>query len=184
MWPTLSTLCILHPTPPSSYALCPTPPSSYALCPTPYTLHPHPTSCAMPYALHSPPAPHPTGKLEQGVGRGHPTPNALHPTSYTHIINQPQTLQVNSRRLWEQDGWRAILLDGGFENASLHPNASLHRHFITRENIVDILQLYVLTSVYTYIRIFTKTRLFILAPRSTATLPHSKSLSTLFLSKS
>jgi len=183
MWPTLSTLCILHPTPPSSYALCPTPPSSYALCPTPYTLHPHPTSCAMPYALHSPPAPHPTGKLEQGVGRGHPTPNALHPTSYTHIINQPLTLQVNSRRLWEQDGWRAILLDGGFENASLHPNASLHRHFITRENIVDILQLYVLTSVYTYIRIFTKTRLFILAPRSTATFLDSKSLSTLFLSK-
>ena len=48
--------------------------------------------------------------------------------------------EVNSRRLWEHDGWRGILLDGGYENASLHPNASLSRHFITRENIVEILQ--------------------------------------------
>ena len=49
--------------------------------------------------------------------------------------------EVNSRRLWEQEGWRAILLDGSHENASLHANAALFRHFITRENIVDILQL-------------------------------------------
>ena len=49
--------------------------------------------------------------------------------------------EVNSRRLWEQEGWRAILLDGSHENASLHANATLFRHFITRENIVDILQL-------------------------------------------
>ena len=31
-------------------------------------------------------------------------------------------------------------MDSGFENTSLHPNASLFRHFITRENIVEILQ--------------------------------------------
>jgi hypothetical protein len=48
--------------------------------------------------------------------------------------------EVNSRLLWEQDGWRATLLDGGFENTSLHPNASLFRHFVTRENIVEILE--------------------------------------------
>ena len=39
------------------------------------------------------------------------------------------------------EGWRAILLDGGFENTSLHANATLHRHFVTRENIVEILRL-------------------------------------------
>lgn len=49
---------------------------------------------------------------------------------------------MNSRRLWEQDGWRAILFDGSFENATLHPNASLTRHFITRENILEILELH------------------------------------------
>jgi hypothetical protein len=31
-------------------------------------------------------------------------------------------------------------LDSCFENTSLHPNASLFRHFITGENIVGILQ--------------------------------------------
>ena len=48
--------------------------------------------------------------------------------------------EVNSRRLWEEDGWRAILLDGSHENVSLHANASLFQHFITRDNIVEILQ--------------------------------------------
>ena len=48
--------------------------------------------------------------------------------------------EVNSRRLWEEEGWRAILFDSGFENTSLHPNASLFRHFITRENIIGILE--------------------------------------------
>ena len=31
-------------------------------------------------------------------------------------------------------------MDSGFENTSLHPNASLFRHFITRENIIGILE--------------------------------------------
>jgi len=45
----------------------------------------------------------------------------------------------NSRRLWEEEGWRTIL-DSGFENTSLHPNASLFRHVMTGGNIVGILQ--------------------------------------------
>jgi hypothetical protein len=48
--------------------------------------------------------------------------------------------EVNSQRLWEEEGWRAILFDSGFEITSLHPNASLFRHFITRENIIGILE--------------------------------------------
>ena len=37
--------------------------------------------------------------------------------------------------------WLGARLTTALENASLHANAALFRHFITRENIVDILQL-------------------------------------------
>jgi len=47
--------------------------------------------------------------------------------------------EVNSRQLWEQHGWRGVLLDGDNENLSLHPNASLHQAFITPHNIASLL---------------------------------------------
>ncbi|EKX54004.1 hypothetical protein GUITHDRAFT_61594, partial [Guillardia theta CCMP2712] len=47
--------------------------------------------------------------------------------------------EINTRMLWEEQGWRAVLLDGGHENTSLHANASLLKCFITKENIVETL---------------------------------------------
>ena len=46
--------------------------------------------------------------------------------------------ECNSRRLREACGFEGLLLDGGYENALINQ----HKHFLTRENIVDLFKIY------------------------------------------